>query len=400
MGITVKLRFRAAEGREGTLAFLLGCGRASVQCSANYKILHREWNSRRRAIAVPPPGDARREAVMRIRRRVRYEMAALTRMANRMTEADEGVSLADVAEQWREFVAQLPFFGFMQGVIDGLAAAGKEGTARKYRSAMRSFERFNGGRDLMLYEVDAELVEAYERWLAAAGVCMNTASFYMRILRAVVNRAVRQGLVAQTHPFERVYTGVAETRKRAVDLDALRRIKGADLGGDARLEFARDLFLLSFYCRGMAFVDIAYLRKSDLADGYLCYTRRKTGQRLVVKWEPQMQAIVDKYAAPGPYLLPIITDVNAPAYQQYVRMNKSVCRSLKTVAKRSGLTVPLTMYVARHSWTSIAHRRNHPLAVISRALGHTSERTTQIYLAALDTASIDAANADLLSALT
>ena len=151
MAITVKLQFRATAGREGTLAFLLGCGRASVQCSANYKILPQEWNSRRRAIAVPPPGDARREAVMRIRRRVRYEMAALTRMANRMIEADEGVSLAEVAEQWREFVAQLPFFGFMQGVIDGLAAAGKEGTARKYRSAMRSFERFNGGRDLMLY---------------------------------------------------------------------------------------------------------------------------------------------------------------------------------------------------------------------------------------------------------
>ncbi|MCF0207027.1 MAG: site-specific integrase, partial [Bacteroidales bacterium] len=272
------------------------------------------------------------------------------------------------------------------------------GTAQKYLASMRSFGRFAGSRDLMLFEVTAELIEEYQQWLVAKGVCMNTVSFYMRTLRAVFNRAVKRKLTPQTGPFSGVYTGVAMTRKRAVGLDSIQRIKDADLGGDKKLEFARDLFLFSFYCRGMAFVDMANLSADSVSGGYLSYCRQKTGQRIVVKWEPPMQAIVDRYSNGSRYLLPIIS-AGKPFYGQYMRMNKSVARWLKKVGEKALLGTPLTLYVARHSWTSIAKQRNHPLGIISRALGHTSERTTQIYLASLDNTAIDDANSDIISGL-
>lgn len=64
-----------------------------------------------------------------------------------------------------------------------------------------------------------------------------------------------------------------------------------------------------------------------------------------------------------------------------------------------GIKIPLTMYVARHSWASAAKSKGIPLSVISEGMGHDSEATTQIYLASLDTAIVDKANSLIISSL-
>lgn len=63
------------------------------------------------------------------------------------------------------------------------------------------------------------------------------------------------------------------------------------------------------------------------------------------------------------------------------------------------LPIPLTMYVARHSWASIAKQKQISISVISGALGHDSEKTTLIYLSTLDTFAVDNANSEILAAL-
>lgn len=83
----------------------------------------------------------------------------------------------------------------------------------------------------------------------------------MRNLRAVYNRAVEKELTTQRYPFKHVYTGVEKTLKRAVPLKTIKQIKEMDLSMNPTLGFARDMFLFSFYTRGMSFVDMAYLRK-------------------------------------------------------------------------------------------------------------------------------------------
>ena len=139
---------------------------------------------------------------------------------------------------------------------------------------------------------------------------MNTISFYMRNLRAIYNRAVERELTVQRYPFKHVYTGVDKTVKRAVPLKVIRRIRDLDLTLSPVLDYARDLFMFSFYTRGMAFVDMAYLKKKDLQNGVLVYRRQKTGQQLFIKWEKPMQEIVGKYdTSATPYLLPIIRDM-------------------------------------------------------------------------------------------
>ena len=222
----------------------------------------------------------------------------------------------------------------------------------------------------------------------------------MRILRAVYNRAVEKNLTANQNPFKHVYTGIDKTVKRALPLKTIRQIKNLDLSLLPSLEFVRDMFLFSFYTRGMSFIDMAYLKKKDLSNGILSYRRRKTGQQLFIRWEKCMQEIVEKYDNPqSEYLLPIIKPMNGNERTQYQNAMCMINRKLKTIGNMVGVQLPLTMYTARHSWASIAKNKNVPISVISEGMGHDSELTTQIYLASLDTTVVDKANSMILDLL-
>ena len=230
-------------------------------------------------------------------------------------------------------------------------------------------------------------------YLLNNGICLNSVSFYMRNLRAIYNRAVEQGLTVQNLPFKYVYTGISKTKKRAISLELFRKIKNFDSKSDYNMEFAKDIFMFSFYTRGMSFVDIAFLKKENLQNGILSYKRRKTGQQLCIKWEKQMQEIIDKYDnSNNLYLLPIIQRPDKNNWTQYKSAEHLVNNKLKIIGKELGLQSPLTTYVARHSWASIARSKNIPISVISEAMGHDSEATTRIYLATMDTSAVDNAN--------
>lgn len=286
---------------------------------------------------------------------------------------------------------------FMQVNIASLKESGKLRTSETYRSTLNSFMKFMNGKDVMLSSMDEELMLRYETYLKEQGSSLNTISFYMRILRATYNRAVEKGVTRQRFPFKHVYTGVEKTVKRAISYKKIRQLKEMDLSHSQTMEFARDMFMFSFYTRGMSFVDMAFLKKTDLNDGILTYRRKKTNQLLSIRWEKCMQDIVDRY--PGnfsTYLLPIITQVKKDERLQYKNSICLVNRRLKEIGKRLGLLHPLTMYVARHSWASIARGKHIPLSVISEGMGHDSEKTTLIYLASLDTTVIDKANRVIL----
>ena len=276
------------------------------------------------------------------------------------------------------------FQEFMMEIIREKAANENLRTTEAYQSALNSFNKFVKGRNLALSEISRSVIEGYEAYLRKIPVCMNTVSFYMRILKAVYKRAVSQKLIADNDPFRNVYTGVARTRKRALDVNVVRQIRGV-LPVDEDERLAKDLFLFSFYTRGMSFVDMAYLKKTDVRNGVLRYTRRKTGQIISVKWEAAMQEIVDSHVSYNDfYLLPIIKKLGRSERSQYRYAQYQVNKSLKRLGQRMMLPCDLTMYVARHSWASIAKSVDVPLSVISEAMGHSSEKMTSIYLKSLD----------------
>ncbi len=250
----------------------------------------------------------------------------------------------------------------------------------------------------MLEEIDSEMMMLYEAWLKERDISMNTISFYMRILQATYNRAIEKELTVQRYPFKHVYTGVEKTVKRAVPFKYIKKIKDLELPAGSSIDFARDMFLFSFYTRGMSFVDMAYLKKKNLKNGVLTYRRRKTKQQLTIKWEKPMQEIVDKYPDTNMYLLPIIREVENER-KQYENALHLINNKLKEISIMINLAARLTMYVARHSWASVAKSKNIPISVISEGMGHDSESTTQIYLASLDNSVIDKANKLILKNL-
>lgn len=320
-------------------------------------------------------------------------------------------------------------FTFMQFLIALLLKNGQYRTMQHYKATLRSYMRFRAGKDIAFCEMDAEEMLSYEAYLKnVAKVCSNTSSFYLRILRATYNKAVEKGLVSNRtyassqpfpNPFKDVYTGIAKTRKRAIPTESVSQIKHLNSAKDLtpKQELARDTFLMSFYLRGISFIDLAHLRKSDLKDGYLHYTRSKTGQRLSIRWEKEMQDIVDKYQSQtvsSPYLFPFLVgdkndecggihdktcDKNNKREEQrlYHNAESRITYHLKKLGAKLGIKGKLTLYVARHSWATAARDNQVPISVISEALGHNSETTTQIYLRSIQTSEVDDANAKLLA---
>lgn len=283
------------------------------------------------------------------------------------------------------------FLAFMYSVIEQQHDLGNHRRCEIYNTTYNSFRRFLRGGDVPFCKVDCVLMQAYEAWLKTR-VSRNTSSFYLRNLRSMYNRAVECGLVEQMSPFRYVYTGIAKTQKRAVSVGIVRRLRALCLADAPDLEFARDMFMFSFYTRGMAFVDMCYLRKSDLHDGMLVYSRRKTGQTMCIKWEACMQDIVQKYYSPDtPYMLPMIKRCGFER-NDYRNMSSKINERLRVVSSMMGLAVPLTMYVARHTWACVARSQNVSMSVISESMGHDSEHTTRIYLSTLDTYEVDRAN--------
>lgn len=286
-------------------------------------------------------------------------------------------------------------FIYMEQIIKELEDNRQISTAANYKSTLKSFKRFRNGKNIALSKINDKVIQQYEAYLKNEGIKMNTVSFYMRVMRAVYNRAVEDGLAAEKQLFKNVYTGIDKTEKRAVPLQTIKAIKELYMPSRA-LHFARDMFLFSFYTRGMSFVDMAYLKKTDLDNGILTYKRRKTKQQLSIKWEKCMQDIVNKWPSYNENLLPIITTAGKDERTQYKSCQKNVNQQLRKISKMLKMRKGITMYVARHSWASIAKNMNIPLGVISDSIGHTSLKTTQIYLSAIDMDIINKANLKII----
>lgn len=396
---SIKLKFRAHTDntKEGALYFQVIHDRSVRQVKTDYRIHEYEWDKQRGKIVKEFPFSvARNEALKIIRDKVAWEQRKLEQIAKSFESVGKPYTANDIIRCYKESASeQTTVFEYMHRQSKRMSTLGRVRTGETYRQTLNSFMRFRNSIDLYFDMLDADMVEQYESYMRTNHLSRNTTSFYMRILRCIYNRAVQQ-----TDPFRRVYTGVDKTAKRAITLKEIRRIKKLDLTDKPDLDYARDMFLFSFYLRGMSFIDLAYLRKKDLANGYITYIRKKTGQQLAIRWERSMQEIIDKRPEnPTQYLLPIITRHDGSERKQYLNKILFVNRKLKQVGKLAKISTPLTMYVSRHSWASIAKSKNVPLSVISEGMGHDNEETTRIYLASIQNNQIDDANSRILKEL-
>lgn len=393
--IKVKLRPSSVVGRAGTIYYQVTHRRATQQITTNIRLQPDEWDAIGEQVVI----SAADKSI--IQNRIDSDIALLKRIVKDLDGSGVTYSVGDIIKRYKSPECHVFVLDFMKNQIRLMRNANRLGTALNYEKTMKNFAEFLGGVNLPFSAMTEQLIADYNAFLVQRGMVRNSISFYMRIMRAVYNKAVRQKLVEQSHPFTEVYTGIDRTRKRAVSESVISQLYKLNLAEGTPLALARDIFIFSYCTRGMAFVDIAYLKKENIQNGVICYARRKTGQLLSVRIEPSIQRIIDRYSsALSPYVFPILTSTDTKeAYEEYQIAINNHNRQLRRLSKMLPAGCKLTSYTSRHSWATAARNHNVPISVISAGMGHTSEQTTQIYLTMLENSVIDDANQGLIRSL-
>lgn len=392
--VKVKFRDSTIPKREGVIYIQLIHDRKVKLITTRFRLFKNEWDGKRECVKQDGANPTRWNDLQLIKNGIDGELTILNNLINILNKRSY-YTVDDIAEYYVNSTLTGSLFSFMEYRIKKMYENNQFKTSSIYNTVLNSFRKFRVGSDLQIDKIDRDLMMRYESYLKSDGICQNTISCYMRVLRAIYNRAVEAGLTIQRYPFKRVYTGIDKTIKRAVSESVIIRLKDLDLSDKAELSMARDLFLFSFYSRGMSFIDMANLRRSNVNNGNLSYKRSKTGQNLVIRIEPCMTEIISKYKhlTFDDYLLPIFTSIKS----NYMGQLRNHNNRLRRISELLDLPKSLSSYVSRHSWATLALRKGISVQVISEGMGHENESTTRIYLASLDQATIDDANARIIA---
>ncbi|MEM7487426.1 MAG: site-specific integrase [Bacteroidota bacterium] len=297
---------------------------------------------------------------------------------------------------------EVSLYDWGQLLIRRKLKANKPGTAQWYNSGIEAILRFNDGKDIMLYDINVTFLKEFEAHHDNLGNSKNTQSAYLRALRVIYNNAVQEDVF---RPIKNVFdsypvpTG-GRTKKRALDKNSIMNIKSLKYKKGSALWHTKNYAMIMFYCRGMNFRDLVQIRAGDLVDGRLYYGRSKTGGRFSVKIVPQLRNILDHYLADkksGDYLFPANYDGSSEHYQKYKSQIRRMNQRLKTIAHDAGIKGPFTTYYIRHSWATIAKYMGISTALISEGLGHSSIKTTEIYLKDFEDRVLDEANEKIVA---
>ena len=302
-------------------------------------------------------------------------------------------SVPDLEEDYRRNGAAGHLLTFLQMLIDEFQETGRISSSYTYKSTLMLLIRFGCSQDMLVEQITPDFLKRFFYFMQRENLSPNSVALYMRILRAAYNKAIDKELISgEKDPFRRIRIRTEKTAKRAVDRNTLRQILELDLSYRPELSFSRDIFLFSFYARGMSFVDLAYLRRSDISWPFIIYRRHKTNRKLQIRISDQLAVLIDKYRSESEFVFPILSNTYGAFYTRYKTALRRHNRNLKEIGRLVKLNVNLTSYVARHSWATIAKRSGIPTAVISEGLGHTNEKTTEIYLDSFENDVVDRAN--------
>jgi len=395
MTTSVKLKFIPSriQSKAGVIGLQLIHNRKIKLIRTRFRIFSNEWDLRKDMFLFGNSDPERESYLQSAKTSLDAELKKFEELI-RTLELKSDYTVDELADLYVNNSFNGYFSPFADYVIKDLKAGNRRKTASICKTAKTNFERFLCGQEILIDKIDNDLMRKYENWLINTGMMKNTVSCYMRALRSVYNRAVKHNLTVPKNPFDNIFTRNEKTVKRAVDEKLIVQIKNMDLTSHKELELSRDLFMFSFYMRGISFIDMANLRKSNVKNGYIIYYRSKTRQLLTVKMEPCMREIISRYESQttDDYLLPIYTTRNRDNASQLRTHNKR----LKRISEMLGLEKSLSSYVSRHTWATLALRKGIPIEVISESMGHENETTTRIYLASLGQSVVDKANAEII----
>jgi integrase len=296
-------------------------------------------------------------------------------------------------------IEQITFKSFSQNVIDNMITIKRSGGALVYQTAVNRVVEYSSNPSLSFADMDYTFLDGFKNKLLEQGLKKNSVGNYFRSIRALFNKAIKAKVVARDlYPFHEIRIKTEKTAKRALKTEELTKIYHQPTKPNSAERHAANYFFLSFGLRGMSFTDMAYLKTSNLKDGYIVYRRRKTQKLYTIKLHPVAREVFNLYRLPGSrYLLPILPDNIVEDGIEVKKITrqwiKTTNKYLNRIAGSCEFTNNVTSYVIRHTWATIAKRLGYSNEMIAEALGHEyGNKITNIYLDDFEQNLIDAMN--------
>lgn len=326
--------------------------------------------------------------------------AEIESMVEYIAEETSSFTVDNITSLYNRRKGDIYIFTFLEYIIQQNRDLEKFGTANNYQSTLRVFEQYLKSDRLKFTDIDTKLLKDFDVFLQKRKLKQNSIAFYINNIRTIYNKAAEDGIFELPpggSPFDKVCVKRTKTIKRALSVDIIRRIMELDLSSCKEMELSRDLFMFSFYSRGMPLVDVLNLRKKDINNNSFHYFRRKTKTLITVGLTPQIQQIIDKHDSDGEYIFSFLSSQNSAQenYRKYRNVLVWQNNMLKKIAGMVGVSRNLTTYVARHSWATVAKEKGISVAVISEGLGHSTENMTNIYLKSFEQGVLNDANSQV-----
>ncbi|QIG90660.1 site-specific integrase [Chryseobacterium sp. POL2] len=287
----------------------------------------------------------------------------------------------------------IPFF---DEIIDEMTVSGRIGNARAYNETKLALLKFCNNK-IKFTDITPEFLEKFEVYMRSRGNKDGGIAFKMRELRALIKKAIqRKIMLKDDYPFDeyKIAKLKTKTKKRALTLEDFRKFKNVDISGRPELLEAYHYFMFSFYTRGMNFVDMMKLKKTDIRNNRIIYTRSKTKGNFNVELNDRANDIINYYKdrVQSEYVFPILLNNDMTPLQIANRKHKVLARfnyKLKEISKIAKIETHLTSYVARHSFATIMKNKGISTDIISELMGHSNVQVTMTYLKEFDNNVLD-----------
>lgn len=409
---TYKFHFRPSSKlglQEGKLFIRLIHDRISRTIRTTYAVFPHEWDAGARKILFPDECNERLAYLLDLQEQISDDLKRLGAIDKNLNNRDS-YTVHDFIEAYSTQNEDNTLRSYTESQGRKLREAKRPRTARAYRTAANGLIRYNSGRNIALTEISSSLLLNFQEHMRSKGLHFNTISFYMRNLRAIYNKAIKDKMLParRENPFCSVYTGIYDSTRRALPLSDVARLytyrthmehraKGEMPSGirksQTETSMYRTLRFFMFCCeaRGMSFVDMIYLKKGDISEDKILYMRKKTKQILTVKITEEMRNVIDIFGDKGdsPYVFPILDPTKPDLRRQYESALRVQNKRLHRIGVSIGIPIPLTTHGFRHTWATLAKWNNVEIAKISEGLGHSNIKTTIRYLDSFEVSVMD-----------
>jgi integrase/recombinase XerD len=390
------------EKKDGSfpLVMRLGHNKRTTAIPLDVSLLKKDWDNETRAVKKSYQGT---NSVTRLNNFIQKTKSEAMDIILKLNETGrlQSLSIVEVRNLIVKKNASTSFYDYTNQQIQELISANRIGTARSYKGVVAVLKTFTKNKELHFKDITYGFLNKFEISHLSKGNSYNGLSVYLRAIRAIFNKAIKDGIIEkENYPFADYKIKSVPTEKRALDLSLLQVIINKPIANDNIHFNARNYFVASYMMYGMNFTDMAFLKKVNIVDGRIQYRRRKTSKLYDIKIVPNLNTILQYYIAldkESPYVFPIIKRDSALQQDKDIQWaRKRYNKKLKGLAELCDIEQNLTSYVSRHSFATQAMLQQVPLNAISTMLGHSSLKTTEIYLKSLPSNILDDYNAKLM----